>query len=118
MPIQEHIPGGSQQQRLTPITAGELATALGVNIAVATRLLEVANELVERFAPEAPVSIRREAIIRCAGWLLESPSSGIRDESAGPLSASYSPSMTGALRHSGAMSLLSPWKIRRAGAIG
>ena len=77
----------------------------------------VAGALVERYANAAPQAVKNEAVIRCAGWLADSPSSGIRDESAGQLSASYSASMTGALRHSGAMGLLSPWRVRRAGKI-
>ena len=77
----------------------------------------MAGELVERHAPMAPQAIRNEAIIRTAGWLDEAPSSGIRRESGGPFDVSYSPAMTGALRASGAMGLLSQWRIRRAGAI-
>ena len=33
------------------------------------------------------------------------------------LETQYAVGQTGALRHSGAMSLLSPWKLRRAGAV-
>ncbi len=79
---------------------------------------ETVSALVERYAPDAPQAVKNEATIRAAGWLLESPSSGIRDERGGELSAGYSPSMTGCLRHSGAMGLLSPWKSRRGGSIG
>ena len=101
-----------------PITAPELAGILDCTPEEAGRLLEVTVELVNRYAPLAPSAIRREAIIRTAGWLLETPTNGIRSQSVGPLSADYSPSMVSALRHSGSMALLSPWKIRRGGSIG
>ena len=99
------------------LTAAALAGILDVDEDVAERLLAVALALVERFAPDAPQAVKNGALIRCAGWLSESPSAGIRRESSGPFDASYSPGMTGALRHSGAMALLSPWKARRAGVI-
>ena len=96
--IKESIDGGLSDNR---------ANALG----------EVASALVERYADNAPQPIKNEAVIRCAGWLYESPSGGQRSESEGDINTSYSPAMTGALRHSGAMSLLSPFKVRRAGAV-
>ena len=78
---------------------------------------ETAAALVERYAPDAPDAIKREAVIRCAGWLAEAPAAGVRLESIGGIRTSFSPAMTGALRHSGAMGALAPWKVRRAGAI-
>ncbi len=99
------------------ITAADLATALDVNSAVATRLLEVATALVNRYAPDAPDAVSNEAVIRCAGWLNEQPHAAVRSETIGDLSTSFAPNMQSALRHSGAMALLSPWKVRRAGAI-
>ena len=99
------------------ITAAALAEILEVDSTTAERLAEVVTELVERYAPGAPDVIKREAAIRCAGWLSEAPSAGVRSETAGPFSTDYTPSMTSALRHSGAMALLSPRKVRRAGVI-
>ena len=99
------------------LTAESLGFALGVDATVATRLLAVAKPTVERYAPAAPAAIQNEAVIRFAGWLNESPASGARSESIGDISTTFSPAMTGGLRASGAMALLSPWKIRRAGAI-
>lgn len=84
---------------------------------VVARLGAAASALVERHAPGAPQAIRDEALIRCAGWLRESPVSGARREAEGEIATSFSPAMTGALRASGAMSLLAPWRVRRAGAI-
>ena len=96
----------------------ELGAALGEDDEhVTARVGATAGALVERFAPDAPVAIRCEAVIRCAGWLRDSPSYGPRSETEGEISTMFSPSATGALRHSGAMSLLSPWKARRAGVI-
>ena len=108
-----------------PTTPAALATAtatLGAALgesdeATTQRVGATAAALVERYAPDAPDAIKCEAVIRCAGWLLDAPSAGIRRESVGPLDSSYSPAMTGALRSSGAMGLLTAWKVRRAGVI-
>ena len=99
------------------ITAAELAEAVGVDSATAVRLLSVATALVTRYAPAAPTAVQNEAAIRFAGWVAESPASGARSESIGDISTAFSPAMTGGLRASGAMALLSGWKIRRAGAV-
>ena len=99
------------------VTEAELAEALAVNQALADRLLPVASALVTRYAPVAPDTIQNEAVIRCAGWLAEQPSGAIRSESQGDISTSYAATHLSALRHSGGMALLSPWKVRRAGAI-
>ena len=99
------------------ITQVAMAEALGVDAPLAGRLLAVAAALVDRFGPAAPEAIANEAAIRVAGWLAESPSSGVRRESIADISTTFSPAATGALRHSGAMALLSPWKVRRAGVI-
>ena len=86
-----------------------LAAALGEDDDdVTARLGATAAALVERFAPDAPAPIKCEAVIRCAGWLRDAPSYGARMESEGEISTSFTPSMTGALRASGAMALLSP----------
>ena len=99
------------------ITVAELAEAIGTDSTTATRLLAVATALVERYADGAPDAIANEAVIRCAGWLAEQPAAAITSETEGDIRTSYAPTAMGALRHSGAMALLSPWKIRRAGAI-
>ena len=99
------------------ITATELAEAVGVDLATATRLLAVATELVTRYAPDAPDAVAIEAAIRTTGWLAEQPSAAITSETEGDIRTSYAPTMLSALRHSGAMALLSPWKVRRGGAI-
>ena len=100
------------------LTEAELGRALSVNDAMAVRLLPVAVALVERFAPAAPDAIQNEAAIRCAGWLVEAPAGPFRSESTGDVRSGFDTSRAlSALRHSGAMGLLAPYKVRRAGAI-
>ena len=99
------------------ITAAELAQAVGVDSTTATRLLAVATELVNRYAADAPGAIANEAVIRAGGWLAEQPAASITGETEGDVRTSYAPTMQSALRHSGGMALLSPWKVRRGGAI-
>lgn len=84
----------------------------------AAQLLAVATALVERYAPAAPDAVQNEAAVRTAGWIMERPDHGVVSERVGELEARVSPGQLGALRHSGAMGLLSPWKVRRAGAVG
>ena len=92
-----------------------LAAACGCSEAVAARLGPVASALVENYASAAPESIKDEAVIRAAGWL-HGNKPAIRKIGAGPIDVEFSSGQS-ALRNSGAMALLSPWKIRRAGAI-
>ena len=113
VPLSAEGQGGS----CISLTAAELAAAIHADQAEAERLLPVVAAMVGRYAPNAPQAIRNEAAIRAAGWLKDQPKASKRDQSAGPLSASYAPSMHSALRHSGAMALLTMWKARRGGAI-
>ena len=99
------------------LTATELAVELAVSMDRAARLLSVVSALVERYAPDAPAAIQNEAAIRAGGWLAEQPAAGIRSESTGDISTSYAVNMPSALRASGGMALLSPWKTRRAGLV-
>ena len=100
-----------------PLSAAELAATVGTDAVRAGHLLAAAWALVHRYAPAAPASILREATIRVAGYLSEQPAAAIRSEGTGDISTSYAPTHVGALRSSGGMGLLTPWKIRRAGAI-
>ena len=74
--------------------------------------------MVYREAPQAPVAVQREAIIRLAGYLGQSDFGSHRQETIGPLSIEYAPNHGMAFRHCGAKALLAPWRVRRAGAIG
>ena len=96
------------------LTASQLAAAIRSDVALATRLLSVSSELVLRYAPDAPEAIQNEAVVRTSGYLASHPPSAMRSGSAGPLSAEYNPASLSALRHSGAMAVLSAWKVRRA----
>ena len=99
------------------IGSNVLAEALSVDSALGVRLLPVATALVERFAPGAPEAIQNEAVIRVSGWLAEQPGAAIRSEKIGDIETDYAVSNVSALRHSGGMALLSPWKVRRAGVV-
>ena len=71
-----------------------------------TRAIEAATQRANRQAPGAPQAIGDEAIIRFVAWLFESPSSSAGDDE------------SGAWLRSGAAGMLSPWQVRRGGAIG
>ena len=100
------------------LTVQSLSEATGTTTAVATRLLPVVTEMVQGYAPDAPEAIQNEAAIRCAGYLSQQPTDARRSTTVGSITSSWATTHTAALRHSGAMSLLSPYKVRRAGAIG
>ena len=100
------------------LTRDALTEALAINDALAGRLHPVVVLLVEREAPTAPDALQNEAAIRCAAWLSEQPAAGVRSVSTGDVATGFDAARSlSALRHSGAMGLLSPWKVRRAGAI-
>ena len=84
----------------------------------ANALGATASALVESYAPSAPQAVKNESTIRTAGYLTEHPSAAVRQDTVGDVTVGYAAGNVSALRHSGAMSLLSPWKKRRAGAIG
>lgn len=83
----------------------------------AAMLGAAAAAMVEREAPGAPDAIKDESALRFAGYLAQSDFGTIREEAIGPKSVSYITGHGSAFRASGAQKLLSPWKIRRAGAI-
>ena len=89
--------------------------AIGADLATAMRLLPVVIEIVNHYAPDAPAPLRREAMIRCAGYLYEQPMAARRSGRVGDISASYAPSSTGVLLASGGKSLLFPHRQKRAG---
>ncbi|MDE2652552.1 MAG: hypothetical protein OXI71_01940 [Gemmatimonadota bacterium] len=101
------------------INADALGTAIGADATTAARLLRVASEIVTRYAPDAPDAIQDEAVIRVAGWLRDSPSAGILQRRVGEREyALHRPTLTSALRSSGAMSLLRPYRSVGAGVCG
>ena len=85
----------------------------------ANQLGMVGAALVENYAPGAPQEIRDEAVIRFAGYLAQSDFGTVISETSVESKANeYVVTHQNAWRNSGAAMLLSPWKIRRAGAIG
>lgn len=76
------------------------------------RLGDVTAHRIQLFAPDAPQSVRDEALIRCVGWL-EDTRGATRIDSVSGLNVSPAPvNSSGWFRQSGAMSLLSPWRVK------
>ncbi len=95
------------------LNEAELAAAINGKPAVASRLLPVVTELVERYAPDAPDSIQNEAAIRAAGWLADmTPNLNIKTGSITIRKTRFK-GESSALAHSGAAGLLSSWRVRR-----
>ena len=82
------------------------AEPTGPALVLLTRIAATATAMVTKYAPNAPDAIHNEAFVRLAGWLFDADPSGANP--GGPV----------AMRASGAASLLSPYKVRRAGLIG
>ena len=104
------------------LTAAQLAEATGLALtdapaAVAERLLQVAARTVLDYAPEAPVALLNEAVIRFGGYLAQSDFGGVRSETLGSMSVEYVVNHAAAFRNCGAAALLTRHKRRRAGAI-
>ena len=92
------------------LTVPELAGALRVGSSSQettemTRLLAYTTEAVTRHAPDAPTAVSNEATIRLAGYLFDQPDWTRNSTGGDPL------------RNSGAMRILNPWRIHRAGNI-
>ena len=109
----------TEQPQQAALALNQLLTLVGGyhDSNLVLRSAVTASALVQRYAPDAPQDVKDESLIRCVGYLLEQPSGAVRSEAQGDIRTSYMPTHTSALRHSGAMALLSPWKVRRAGAI-
>ena len=82
------------------------AAPTGALATVLDRIVATSTAMVEKFAPDAPVAIKDEAVVRLAGWLYDSDPSGANP--GGPV----------ALRASGAASILGGYRVRRGGLIG
>ena len=79
---------------------------------------------VEKHAPLAPAAIRTEALILLAGYLLEAGKNGagaLRGEQYEvdglKIEKQMASNHAAAFKNCGAAGILSPWKVRRAGAI-
>ena len=84
---------------------------------VITFTARAAAEMIQDHAPLAKQYVKDNALMRLVAFLIEHPSAGIRSESTGDIRTSYSTSEYSPLRHSGAMALLAPYRVRRAGKI-
>ena len=90
--------------------------------AVALRLGEAASALICRYDnsdddESTPQAILDEAALRVAAWLLDTPKVNIRSVDTGAVKLDYL-SKRNALRSSGAMDLLSAWRMHGAGVVG
>ena len=103
---------------LDGLTASVVAAESSAALARAERVLPVATAMVQRYAPAAPGALQVEAAIRFCGYLLGSDYGEVLSETIGPRQTSYAPNNADMFRRCGAAALLSPWRLRRAGAIG
>ena len=78
----------------------------GSVLIVLTRIAATATAMVLRYAPDAPDAIHDEAFVRLSGYLFDSDPSG--SSPGGPV----------AMVASGAASICSAFRVRRAGVIG
>ena len=138
MPLVRFIPAAQAQQEAAPGPAAlsPWPTEVAAKSGAIARLREAtggrsksddatdalgmaASEMVEREAPGAPQPVKDEAVIRLAGYWAQSDFGGIESEtSVGDQAVHYFKPPASAFRYSGAKGMLSPWKVRRAGAIG
>ena len=106
--------------RLSAAVGGRTLAADGtVDMDATNALGETASALVEAYAPNAPQSVKDEAVIRSGGYLSGSDFGTVIKESGLPgHEAEYVTNHSSMFRNSGAAALLTRWRIRRAGAIG
>ena len=102
---------------ITAAQLGERIAGAANDPDVAAQLLATATALVEREAAGAPEAIQNEAVVRFAGYLAQSDFGTIRMEEIGPRRVEYITNYQSMFRNCGAKALLSPYKVRRAGAI-
>ena len=69
------------------------------------RLRALAIEMVERFAPDAPAPVQDESVVRVCGYMYDAPFASPGTRYSDPL------------RNSGAMMLLNPYRVHRAGRV-
>ena len=100
------------------VTAQQLADETGAAPTRAARVLPVATQMVEDYAPDAPDALKDEATYRLGGYLLSSDYGGVREEEIGPKRLEYVTNHAAAFRNSGAAMLLTRHRVRRAGSIG
>ena len=81
------------------------------------RTASAVSSRIEQYAPGAPQAAKDEALVRAVAWLLDTQGAERVDGVPG-ISMAPAPAQSGPwFRSSGAMSLLSAFKVRRAGVI-
>ena len=78
------------------------------------RVLGVAVQTVEDYAPRAPQVLKNEAVIRFGSYLLASDYGAFRSETLGPMSMEHVTNHAAAFRNCGAAAMLSRYRRRRA----
>ena len=81
------------------------------------RLLPVAAQIVEDYAVNAPTVLQDAAVVRYVGYLGKTAGGAITSKTVGPVSVTYQANDSAMFRNSGAESLLTRYKVRRAGKI-
>ena len=76
---------------------------------------DTAVAAVALYAPDAPASATREAVIRYVAYVVHQPPYGITEDSVGPLQTRWSVRSKSPLHDSGAAAVLAPWHVIRAG---
>ena len=71
---------------------------------------------IEEYAPDAPQVAKDEGVVRGAAWLKDTLGA-VSSHTVGPLSVERPANTAAWFLHSGAASLLTRWKTRRAGVI-
>ena len=103
----------------TDLPDSEFLNAVGAvtpgQVERARRARQTAVVMVARYAPTAPTDAMIEAVIRLVGYLLQIVPGSARQTADGPAQRTiHIPAGVSPLRSSGAMAILSPWKVRRA----
>ena len=110
------------------VATGELRTALGLGTNTSNpfvyddrdvevqRLGAAVAARIEDYAPDGPQAAKDEAAIRAAAWLRDTKGA-VSSSTVGPLSSERPSNSAAWFLHSGAASLLTRYKQRRAGVI-
>ena len=78
----------------------------------AARVLSVAVQMVDDYAPNAPDALKDEAVIRFGGYILGSDYGGVRTDEIGPQRTEYTTNHAAAFRNCGASMLLTRHVVR------
>ena len=82
------------------------------------RLAGAASARIERYAPNAPDDAKNEALIRLASWIRDARGARFVEGVGEGMNISTPPeNQSRAFRLSGAMGLLSQWRVRGAGVV-